>query len=577
MKLNSLEVKTKVEKLNLLDISGSLKANILFYKPRLDLPWNEYFKEGFNILFSPNSMDMNQNKANDYLNNYDHKPVSWHLEKLSELIPIKVYSMFGPSVLLAESTNEKVKNVGIATEKMITERIKFLKDNQEVLNILSNNGYRFNFTKEGLILDTGERVRDNIIGRNDFPSWQFYFELSEDDMKKLKESSFKATAEYLAKATLPLTKETAELKKAIEDYHNIDKLKTGKINTRLAAIKNILENIKKLKENQLNSEQLDRLKSLRKMCLAQAKELQRIKIYLNNKLKSYFPQSKGRVPLRRIVGGEFVTSPQENVSRFTPGREVDKSWIFEHHIKNNFKDVFLPPNGLLLKFKEGKAYLNETDKNSAGAPAYIIHQNGYINNQSYGFVMDSLGNIRLNQNGGHSEALSGEPVIAAGSLTFQDGKITHIDSNSGHYLPRMHHIRSCIKMLQKIDPSPLASDMTVGNYNNSIVLPLADFMKCDLKKVYDERVFTSLSSKPGKDSREYVAIMPTPEEIELLNKKLYELKIKLETRDKKTADESNKIKNNRQKQWLLSFSSQIKSADQKTLQEIIQLCKSRVV
>jgi len=49
----------------------------------------------------------------------------------------------------------------------------------------------------------------------------------------------------------------------------------------------------------------------------------------------------------------------------------------------------------------------------------------------------------------HSSFLSGKPVLCAGELRVQNGRIVHIDNLSGHYLPTTQHLLDCVALLER--------------------------------------------------------------------------------------------------------------------------------
>lgn len=49
----------------------------------------------------------------------------------------------------------------------------------------------------------------------------------------------------------------------------------------------------------------------------------------------------------------------------------------------------------------------------------------------------------------HSSFLSGKPVLCAGEITVQNGKLTHIDNLSGHYRPTKQHLPDCVRVLSQ--------------------------------------------------------------------------------------------------------------------------------
>ncbi|OAI38714.1 hypothetical protein AYO40_01790 [Planctomycetaceae bacterium SCGC AG-212-D15] len=58
----------------------------------------------------------------------------------------------------------------------------------------------------------------------------------------------------------------------------------------------------------------------------------------------------------------------------------------------------------------------------------------------------------------HSSLRGGKKVKCAGILRAKDGKVTHVDNNSGHYQPSSHHLLWFVQLLQPV----LAAKYTIG-------------------------------------------------------------------------------------------------------------------
>jgi hypothetical protein len=76
------------------------------------------------------------------------------------------------------------------------------------------------------------------------------------------------------------------------------------------------------------------------------------------------------------------------------------------------------------------------------------------------YAMDTAGNFYLfNQTGRpelrHSSFFGGGPVACAGNLEVRNGKIVHIDSNSGHYSPSGKMFQNVLAELKKDGVAPL--------------------------------------------------------------------------------------------------------------------------
>ena len=67
--------------------------------------------------------------------------------------------------------------------------------------------------------------------------------------------------------------------------------------------------------------------------------------------------------------------------------------------------------------------------------------------------------------------------MCAGIVDFANGRITKIDTNSGHYYPQMLcHLRPAVlKFIQKHGLGIFAPDVVIGDYEDKVKIPLTDF------------------------------------------------------------------------------------------------------
>jgi hypothetical protein len=70
------------------------------------------------------------------------------------------------------------------------------------------------------------------------------------------------------------------------------------------------------------------------------------------------------------------------------------------------------------------------------------------------YAMDAAGNFYVFDQTGHpdlrhSSFFAGAPIACAGNLDVKDGKIAHIDSNSGHYSPTAKMFQNVLAELKK--------------------------------------------------------------------------------------------------------------------------------
>lgn len=69
------------------------------------------------------------------------------------------------------------------------------------------------------------------------------------------------------------------------------------------------------------------------------------------------------------------------------------------------------------------------------------------------YVIDTKGNLYIGEHKSHvmhhSSFLAGALVMSAGMIKIEEGKITHIDHKSGHYIPTKRHLENALKVIPK--------------------------------------------------------------------------------------------------------------------------------
>lgn len=76
----------------------------------------------------------------------------------------------------------------------------------------------------------------------------------------------------------------------------------------------------------------------------------------------------------------------------------------------------------------------------------------------------------------HDTILGGGNILCAGVVKFKDGKIVHIDTNSGHYMPDMNvHLKPALAYFLENNPGALEETTQISNYDNKINLSYAEF------------------------------------------------------------------------------------------------------
>jgi hypothetical protein len=86
----------------------------------------------------------------------------------------------------------------------------------------------------------------------------------------------------------------------------------------------------------------------------------------------------------------------------------------------------------------------------------------------------------------HDNLLGGENLLCAGTVFFKNGKIAHIDTNSGHYEPKMiEHLRPALSKLAKKYPGALSPDTEIGNFNGKISMRYQNFLTVAAEDLYE--------------------------------------------------------------------------------------------
>ncbi len=76
----------------------------------------------------------------------------------------------------------------------------------------------------------------------------------------------------------------------------------------------------------------------------------------------------------------------------------------------------------------------------------------------------------------HDTILGGGNILCAGLVKFKDGKIVHIDTNSGHYKPDMDpHLRSSLAYLLEKHPGSIDDSTQISDYHGTINLKYSEF------------------------------------------------------------------------------------------------------
>lgn len=120
-------------------------------------------------------------------------------------------------------------------------------------------------------------------------------------------------------------------------------------------------------------------------------------------------------------------------------------------------------NGRLYNYKDGTPHTGATHPDFGGDP-YAMDTDERLYTHS--------GNVA---NWNHSSFLSGHPIIAAGCIWVDGGKLLQISNESGHYKPSKWELAACVKVLvdQGIDPN----SFRVLVYGSPVFKTATDFLR----------------------------------------------------------------------------------------------------
>ncbi|WP_341808512.1 hypothetical protein [Wolbachia endosymbiont (group E) of Neria commutata] len=206
----------------------------------------------------------------------------------------------------------------------------------------------------------------------------------------------------------------------------------------------------------------------------------RILHWIESKFKYFFK----RYNLFPEVGTEERTIPGTNtkVKYFTPDEQIEHAlYIGEEN------------GDLKLYTLEGKLYdtTNETSKGKEGYVAYVLTLDGRL-------VTHAHVNTRTEEYAyRHSMLAGGEPVICSGLLQVINGKITHIDNNSGHYKPEAANLYKVVEKFKGLF-SKNAKVVCYG-YFYRLLQQIPLIRKIPTKKEESVENFLERMEKKGKD------------------------------------------------------------------------------
>lgn len=354
----------------------------------------------------------------------------------------------------------------------------------------------------------------------DLPPSHFYFD---DDFSKVKaqlstqtfshdvEESL-AYIEALEAKSLPIQLDSIKrLKKAMEQYDKLEKTDPVLLKKRISILNDIsaralfaIENESKLSENQ-------------KMTLREITHQARSKSHYLSEVSKIPLKANHRAYRTEHVGGKpLVVDKIEWFEDLDPAhrehnKELYERWLNEALLNEKTPNYWLWLEGLdpltlsqfeiderytvpldekLVRFNEGLCYNPKCSKVESGLIAdgiylYNIDKNNdlyilpsprnYPGRGPWAQVLHGQGVKDAKRNFNHNSVLNGENVKCAGCIFIKDGKIVQMDTNSGHYKPKMAHLREAIQdsLLSK---SIFSEDAVIANFDGDSAVPIKDFI-----------------------------------------------------------------------------------------------------
>jgi hypothetical protein len=93
----------------------------------------------------------------------------------------------------------------------------------------------------------------------------------------------------------------------------------------------------------------------------------------------------------------------------------------------------------------------------------------FNNNEEYLYVITPSKNIaviKASDEFRHTTLTSGQPVLGAGSIKIKEGKLSYIDTESGHYQPTPYFLLQSIRLLEEIGLKINYNEVKVKYYSN---------------------------------------------------------------------------------------------------------------
>ncbi|MBN82332.1 MAG: hypothetical protein CMJ70_19555 [Planctomycetaceae bacterium] len=139
----------------------------------------------------------------------------------------------------------------------------------------------------------------------------------------------------------------------------------------------------------------------------------------------------------------------------------------------------------LLVFYAQRRLWCKKQQHRDGSQREVPYSTSHLSGDSYAVDVDLNIYSRPYQNEGddlaihHSSYLAGKAVLCAGMIIIDDGKLLHIDNESGHYKPSTSNLLNLLAALRLEHQIPLANvttkDVVLPNLDGMSVLPLMYF------------------------------------------------------------------------------------------------------
>lgn len=327
---------------------------------------------------------------------------------------------------------------------------------------------------------------------------------------------------------LDATTKSTELAQAIKDYESIRKDDERRFQDRINALKRIAKlSVSQMKwkgypandpykmvlqqlitRANLKADYIKKLGGLRKEAEARARNIPKDQLNGVVNMKYEHELLEDLDPEKRVghFSGLYGDGPYSKwkyyVEKYPESTPDYFIWLEEQVynpklklLKKDLRHTFLSKDAKKVTFKEGMAYnrvfrANDSRHLMDGRYIYNISEDGdlYIlpdtlhrkevgflqNPRSQGLLTsqqkdnDTLPGKGLN----HDNILEGANILCAGMVFFKNGKIDLIDTDSGHYKPKMiQNLRPALAKLLKKYPDAISPDTQVGNYDQSVKMP----------------------------------------------------------------------------------------------------------